>query len=110
LCVRNNNPFIKNRKEEKMTTIKRLASLCIAVAMVMVLIGPVWAGDVGKINLNKATVEELIQLKGIGQKYAERIVEFREKNGPFKKTEDLLNVPGIGVKILDKNKDRIVVE
>jgi competence protein ComEA len=93
-----------------MTKTKRLVFFCIAVAMVMVFIGPVWAADAGKINLNKATVEELVQLKGIGQKYAERIVEFREKNGPFKIAEDLMNVPGIGQKILDKNKDRIVVE
>lgn len=84
--------------------------LCIAVVMVMVFSVPSWSGNTGKINLNKATVEELVQLKGIGQKYAERIVEFREKNGPFKKTEDLMNVPGIGTKILEKNKDRIVVE
>ena len=93
-----------------MTKAKRLVFLCIAVAVVMVFIGPVWAADAGKINLNKATVEELVQLKGIGQKYAQRIVDFREKNGPFKKTEDLMNVPGIGAKILEKNKDRIVVE
>ena len=82
---------------------KRLVFLCITVAIVMVFIGPVWAADAGKINLNKATVEELIQLKGVGQKYAERIVDFREKNGPFKKTEDLMNVPGIGQKIWEKN-------
>jgi competence protein ComEA len=93
-----------------MTKAKRMVFLCIAVAMVMVFIGPVWAADAGKINLNKATVEELVQLKGVGQKYAERIVDFRDKNGPFKKTEDLMNVPGIGIKIWEKNKDRIVVE
>jgi competence protein ComEA len=93
-----------------MTKTRRLVFLSIAVVFVMVFIGPVWAVDAGKINLNKATVEELIQLKGIGQKYAERIVQFREKNGPFKKTEDLMNVPGIGPKIWEKNKDRIVVE
>ena len=93
-----------------MINTKRLVFLCISVAFVMVFIGPAWAVDGGKINLNKATVEELIQLKGIGQKYAERIVEFREKNGPFEKTEDLMNVPGIGPKIWEKNKDRIVVE
>ena len=89
---------------------KKLLFLCIAVALVMVLSGPVWAENAGKINLNKATAEELIQLKGIGQKYAERIVEFREKNGPFKKAEDIMNVPGIGPKIFDSNKDLIVVE
>jgi competence protein ComEA len=89
---------------------KRLVFLCIAVAVAMVFIGPAWATDAGKINLNKATVEELIQLNGIGQKYAERIVEFREKNGPFKKTEDIMNVQGIGPKIWEKNKDLITVE
>ncbi|MBW1727944.1 MAG: helix-hairpin-helix domain-containing protein [Deltaproteobacteria bacterium] len=93
-----------------MTKTKKLVFLCISVAIVMVFIGPLWAVDAGKINLNKATVEELMQLKGIGQKYAERIVKFREKNGPFKKTEDLMNVPGIGSKIWEKNKDKIAVE
>jgi competence protein ComEA len=89
---------------------KLLVSLFVAVSMVMVFIGPLWSADEVKINLNEATVEELIQLKGIGQKYAERIIEFREKNGPFKKIEDLMNVPGIGQKIFDNNKDKIVVE
>ena len=93
-----------------MTKSKKVLVLCIALAMVMVFWGPSWAGDTGKVNLNKATVEELTQLKGIRTKYAERIVEFREKNGPFKKPEDILNVQGIGQKTLDKNKDRITVE
>jgi len=43
-------------------------------------------------------------------KYAERIVQYRDKNGPFKNVEDLLNVQGIGPKTLEKNKDRITVE
>ena len=93
-----------------MKTSKRVVFLCIAAAIVMVFIGPVWAKDPAKINLNKASVEELTQLKGVGQKYAERIVEFREKNGPFKKPEGILNVQGIGPKTFEKNKDRIVVE
>ncbi|HAY40194.1 MAG TPA: competence protein ComEA [Desulfobacteraceae bacterium] len=78
--------------------------------MVMTFSAPLWAGDAGKINLNKATATEISQLKGIGMKYAERIVEFRDKNGPFKQVEDLLKVQGIGPKILEKNKDRITVE
>ena len=89
---------------------KRLVFLCIAVVMVMPFSVPSWSGDTVKVNLNKATVAELTQLKGIGQKYAERIVEFREKNGPFKKTEDLMNVKGIGLKLWEKNKDLITVE
>lgn len=93
-----------------MTATKRTVVLIVALAMVMVLSGPIGAADSGKINLNKATVEELSQLKGVGIKYAERIVQYRDTNGPFKKVEDLLNVQGIGPKLLEKNKDRITVE
>jgi competence protein ComEA len=81
-----------------------------ALAMVVAFSAPSWAGDAGKINLNKATAAELSQLKGIGMKYAERIVQYRDKNGPFKNVEDLLNVQGIGPKTLEKNKGRIIVE
>ena len=93
-----------------MTATKRMMVLFIALVMVMMFGGPSWAGDAGKINLNKATAAELSQLKGIGMKYAERIVEYRDKNGPFKNVEDLLNVQGIGPKTLEKNKDLIIVE
>ena len=61
-----------------------------------------------RVNLNTATVDELTTLPGIGPSYAKRIVEFREKNGPFKKVEDLLNVQGIGEKTLEKIRDRVV--
>ena len=93
-----------------MSNLKKGLILCIAVVMIIAFSVPSWSGNTGKINLNKATAAELIQLKGIGQKYAERIIKHREKNGPFEKTEDLMNVPGIGPKIWEKNKDRIVVE
>ena len=93
-----------------MTSSKRMMVLFVALAMVMVFCGPIMAENSGKVNLNKATVEELSQLKGIGMKYAERIVQYRDKNGPFKNVEDLLNVQGIGPKTLEKNKDRIVVK
>jgi len=89
---------------------KKLFFICIAVVVVMTLTGPVWAADAGKINLNKATVAELTQLNKIGEKYAQRIVDFREKNGPFAKPEDITRVKGIGSKTYELNKDRIVVE
>jgi competence protein ComEA len=54
------------------------------------------------INLNTATAAELEKLPGIGQKVAARIVEYRQKNGPFKKVEELMNVQGIGEKNLAK--------
>lgn len=57
-----------------------------------------------KIDINNATKAELSQLVGIGEKYAERIIEYRKKNGNFKKVEDLLNVKGIGQKTLLKTR------
>jgi competence protein ComEA len=63
-----------------------------------------------KININTASSEELAQLKGIGPSYAARIIEYREKNGPFKTPEDLIQVPGIGQKTFDANKELITVE
>lgn len=90
--------------------VKQTVILCIILAVAITFSMPIWAGNAGKMNLNKATASELSQLKGIGMKYAERIVEYREKNGPFKQVEDLLKVQGIGLKTLEKNKDRIMVE
>lgn len=68
---------------------------------------PIFA--MNKININKATVQELEQLKGVGPKIAQKIVDYRDKNGPFKKPEDITLVQGIGPKILETNKDIIVV-
>jgi competence protein ComEA len=63
-----------------------------------------------KVNINKATADELVQLKKVGPKVAQKIIDYREKNGPFQAPEDIVNVPGIGQKTLDLNKDMIVVE
>ena len=63
----------------------------------------------GKVNINTAGVDELVALPGIGKAYAERIVEYRQKNGPFKKVEDILNVRGIGEKTFDRIKDRLTI-
>ena len=93
-----------------MRKVKKLTALCIAVAVVVFMTAPVGAVESGKINLNTATVEELAQLKRIGTKYAERIIKFREENGPFKAPEDIVKVPGIGEKTWELNKGRIAVE
>jgi competence protein ComEA len=61
------------------------------------------------ININTASAAELDGLPGIGAKTAARIVEYRQKNGPFKKVEELMNVQGIGEKNFLKLKDRITV-
>jgi len=63
----------------------------------------------GKININKATEEELQNLPGIGPAKASAIIEFRNTSGPFKTVEDLKNVTGIGDKTYEKLKDMITV-
>jgi competence protein ComEA len=61
------------------------------------------------LNLNTATAAQLESLPGIGAKTAERIVEYRQKNGGFKKVEDLMNVRGVGEKSFLKLKALITV-
>ena len=61
------------------------------------------------INLNTATATELATLPGIGAKTAERIVEYRQKSGGFKKVEELMNVRGVGEKSFLKLKTLITV-
>jgi comEA protein len=65
--------------------------------------------QVTKININTASAAELESLPRIGEKIAERILEFRKKNGPFKRIEDLMKVNGIGEKVYLQLKDRITV-
>ena len=61
------------------------------------------------VNLNTASVAQLETLPGVGKATAERIVEYREKNGGFKKVEDLMNVRGVGEKSFLKIKPLITV-
>ena len=61
------------------------------------------------VNLNTATMAQLESLPGIGTKVAERIVEYRQKNGGFKKVEDLMLVRGVGEKSFLKLKPIITV-
>ena len=63
----------------------------------------------GPVNINTASAADLDALPGIGAKTAALIVEYRQKNGPFKKIEDLMNVRGVGEKNFLKLKPQITV-
>jgi competence protein ComEA len=68
-----------------------------------------WAAD--PVNVNTASAEEIAEsLNGIGLSKASLIVEYREANGPFTHADELINVKGIGVRTVDKNKDMILLQ
>ena len=91
-----------------------LATVLVLVTAVLAAIpstasGAPSAAPASMVNINSAGVDELVTLPGIGKSYAERIVEYRQKNGPFKKVEDILNVRGIGEKTFERIKDRLTL-
>jgi competence protein ComEA len=83
--------------------------LAVLVTIAVILTGACYVNAMDKININTAPVEQLSELDRVGANYAQRIVEYREKNGPFKAPEEIMNVKGIGKKTWEANKDRIVV-
>ena len=64
----------------------------------------------GIIDLNAATVKELAALPGIGKKKAQSIVDYRAENGKFENVDEIRKIDGIGKKIFNKIRDRVVVE
>lgn len=63
----------------------------------------------GRVNLNQASLQELISLPGIGESKAEAIIRYREEAGAFKRVEDLESVPGFGAKTVERLKDRLII-
>ncbi len=64
----------------------------------------------GKVNINRATAEELETLHGIGPAKAKAIIDYREKHGPFKAIDEIKNVSGIGEKTFEKLQDSITIK
>ena len=89
---------------------RRVAAAALALALAFALAGGVAhaAGD-APVDINKATAEQLESLPGVGEKLAQRIVEYREQQGPFGSVEELMNVRGIGEKSFEKLRDRLTV-
>jgi competence protein ComEA len=68
-----------------------------------------WAAET--VNINQASAEEIAEaLTGVGVVKAEEIVRYREANGAFQHADELVNVKGMGLATVDKNRDRIIVD
>jgi len=90
---------------------RRFCSILMAILFAAAFLVPcIQAGESGKININSASVEELSQIKGIGPKLAEKIIQYRTEHGAFKAVEDLVNIKGIGEASLNKIKDSLTVQ
>lgn len=89
---------------------KQFIAAFVALLVFLAFIGPVWGQEVEKININQASAKELAKLQEVGPKYAVRIIEHRQKYGPFKLTEELMEIPGIGLGTYDKIKDQIIAQ
>jgi competence protein ComEA len=63
----------------------------------------------GKVNINTASTDELLTLNGVGPATAGKIIDYRTKNGNFKRVEDIMNVSGIGEATFEKLREHIAV-
>ena len=83
---------------------KLLKSLLLALALSL----PLFAAAGEPVNINTADAAMIADgLNGIGAAKARAIVEYREKNGPFKSADELVNVKGVGLKTVEKNRELI---
>jgi competence protein ComEA len=94
----------------EMESWKKAIGLFLILLMGLTAAQAVSSDDINTININRASQGELTQLKGIGPVLSERIVQYREENGPFESPEEIMDVKGIGPKTWEKNKDRITVK
>ena len=85
-----------------METLKKLAMMTLLVLSLNLA-----AAD--PVNINSADKQTLMQIKGVGEKRADAIIAWREKNGPFKSVAQLTEIDGIGPSLVETNKDMLTV-
>ena len=89
---------------------KKMKSLvCVTMLVLALSVGSFPALAVEKLDINSATVEQLVEVKGIGEVLAQRIIEYRQAQGAFKSVEELNNVKGVGEKTLEKLSPYLMV-
>lgn len=91
-----------------MVKFKRITATLLAIGWLFSCLVPAMAST-DKVNINTASKEQLVTLKHIGEKLADKIIEYRKAH-PFQAPEDIMNVKGIGEKVFNANKDRIIVK
>ena len=79
----------------------------LVVFTLLTLPGTLFAG--GAVDINTADKETLMSLRGVGESFAERIIEYREQNGGFKAVQELTNIRGIGQTLVEKNREMLTV-
>ena len=83
--------------------------LIYTILLACLLTWPAWAA--GTVNINTASAEEIAEsLNGIGLSKAQEIVRYRDEHGAFTDLDELVNVKGIGIRTVDKNRDNIVLQ
>jgi competence protein ComEA len=82
-----------------------MKKLLLALAMSFALSGVALA----VVNINTATKEELTSIKGIGEKRAQEIIDYRKKNGNFKSVDELEKVPGVGPGLMKQIRSQVTV-
>lgn len=78
--------------------------------LVLFLMLPVVLYAGGAVNINTASKETLMTIKGVGEHRAEAIIQYRKKNGPFTNIDQLADIRGISQSLIDANRDTLVVK
>jgi comEA protein len=94
----------------KMVIFKKRMWFGLCLLLIGLMMAPGLAVAIDKVNINTADKSALSSLSGVGPAIAGRIIEYREKNGPFKNVEEITKVKGIGEKTFQKMKDLITIK